>query len=354
MRKTIYKAIIEILINFFFSLLIYLFSNSKLWSEIFFLVIFLFILIEPALKILNKLTQRTKWFNAKWEDCLKFRKNIPRELDICNLGSSSAKYAFDYSDTGLKGANWALAPQTLDYDFRILKNYFSYLKKGATVLIPLCPFSGCIKNFENEKNNYKYYSFLHPVLILNYSPKTRRKAIRFFDKPFQVSPIKSLYRIFHDIPVETEKALEIKSLETNAQNFLCSWKKQFSITDLDYPLTEDVKSSIEFNSDILEKIVDFCIERDLKPVLVVPPITNILFSKFPKTFQEKYVFPILKKINLNNVLFLNYLEDERFSNLCFFSNSFYLSQRGRKKFTHQVLLDIGLIKKQKSLSKSGS
>lgn len=325
------------------AILAYIASGSILKAVIIFSILLLLAMIKPLLLIMNKLTQRTNWYKKKIEDVTKFRKNIPLDLDICNLGSNSGKFAFDYENTGLKGENWALGPQALSYDFRVLKNYFSYLKEGATVLIPLCPFSSCIKDFEDDKYNHKYYPFLHPILILNYSQLTSEKVMRFVSKPFQDSPLRSILRILRDIPAGNNKVMDDESLEVDAFNFINNWKQQFSISDLDAPVSEKNKDCITYNTNLLKEMFSFCIERNLKSVIVMPPMTRELCSKLTEAFRENYIYSFIREVNTNQVVFLNYFDDERFVDSKLYCNSYFLNQKGRKIFTKQVLNDLGLV-----------
>ena len=52
--------------------------------------IFVFLLL-----IINFLIKKSYWYQAKFGDALKF-KNIPKDLQIVNLGSNSGKFSFDY------------------------------------------------------------------------------------------------------------------------------------------------------------------------------------------------------------------------------------------------------------------
>lgn len=342
MRKMIKNLILKGLSSFCIAIFIYIVFGSKLTAMIVLLILLLLIIIKPALLVMNKLTQRTNWYKSKVGDGAKFCRNIPLGVDVCNLGSNSGKYAFDYGNTNLKGENWAMGPQTLSYDFRVLKNYFSYLKEGATVLIPLCPFSGCIKDFEEDEYNYKYYPFLHPILILNYSQSIRDKVLRFVNKPFEESPIKSLFRIIKDLPRENNMVMDDRSIESNSLMFVNSWKQQFLITDLDFPVSEKNRECITYNTNLLKEMISFCIERNLKPVIVIPPMTKILSSKFSETFRENYIYSFIREANTNQVVFLNYLDDERFMGSDLYFNSYFLNQKGRKLFTNQVLNDLGI------------
>ena len=137
--------------------------------------------------------------------------------------------------------------------------------------------------------------------------------------------------------------MDVESLEVNAYNFINNWKQQFSISDLDTPVSPKNKDCIVYNTNLLKEMISFCIERNLKPVIVIPPVTRALSSKFSETFRENYIYSFIKEANTNQVVFLNYFDDERFIDSNLFFNSFFLNLNGRKIFTSQVLSDLGLV-----------
>ncbi len=316
-------------------------------SVVAFSLLFL-VMIKPAILILNRLVQRTNWYQNQIADGLKFHKQIPFNLDMCNLGSNSGKFAFSYEGTGLKCENWAVGPQTLSYDFRVLKNYSSYLKEGATVLIPLCPFSGCVKDYVDDSANHKYYSFLNPILILNYSQSTKDKVMQFVNTPLQFSPRTAVKRLLKDVPATNDimlssSSMDAESLEKDANIFLKSWKREFSISDLDESVSEQNKECIAYNTNLLTEMISFCLERDLKPVVVLPPTAKALSSNFSESFRESYIYPLVRNASTLQVTFLNYLDDDRFSDNGLFLNSLFLNAKGRKVFTTAVMNELGLI-----------
>lgn len=305
-------------------------------------------MIKPVFLVLNKLVKRTNWYKNQLADGLKFRKQILFDLDICNLGSNSGKFAFSYEGTGLKGENWAVGPQTLSYDFRVLKNYFSYLRERATVLIPLCPFSGCVKEYVDDVVNHKYYSFLHPILILNYSQSTKEKVMRFANTPFQSSPLTASKRLIKDVPAANDvllgtKSMDVESLEKDANKYLDAWKLEFSISDLDAQVSEQNRACMAYNNNILTEMISFCLERNLKPIFVLPPTTKALSSKLSERFRESYIYSFIRNANTQHVPFLNYIDDARFSENELFFNSLFMNAKGRKVFTTAVLNDLGLL-----------
>jgi hypothetical protein len=214
------------------------------------------------------------------------------------------------------------------------------LKPGAIVLFPLCPFSSCIKDFEDDKINNKYYPFLHPILITNYSLQKKQKIMHFVDNPFQASPIKSLIRILSDLP---SKEIKTVDMEEDADIFMDSWKNQFSIVDLNDSLSVLNEQNLNYNSKLIIEIVDFCKERDLKPVFVIPPVHKALGLNFSEKFQQNYIYSCVNKEKNSQIVFLNYLNDSRFKDLDLFLNSYYLNDKGRKYFTSLLLKDLGIL-----------
>ncbi|MFK2344631.1 hypothetical protein ACIXNK_10290 [Bacteroides fragilis] len=99
-------------------------------------------ILRKIFRKVNGLLRRSYWVNeVVFPDCKKFWNHNTYGLELVNLGSSSAKYGFNYDGVDIKAANWAMAPQTFVGDYAILSNYSSYLKPGATILISFCPFS---------------------------------------------------------------------------------------------------------------------------------------------------------------------------------------------------------------------
>lgn len=66
-------------------------------------------LIEPSFykTLPRRLMVHSGWYHNLFEDAFRIQE-IPQHLDIINLGSNPAKFAFDYSGTGVKGFNLAV------------------------------------------------------------------------------------------------------------------------------------------------------------------------------------------------------------------------------------------------------
>ena len=240
-----------------------------------------------------------------------------------------------------------MAPESLAYNFRVLKNYFSLLKKDGTLLITMTPFGFCLKDYSNDLANAKYYRYLDFRLILGY---TRWKRYVLKKYPLLYSPVYALKGIVRDQPDDNRLALATnpmfsEELENDAIRWVENWKKQFSILDLDAPVSERNRENMVYNTNLLAGMISFSLERDLKPVIVLPPTTSALSSKFSDHFCETYIYSIVRNANTQGIPFLNYLRDDRFAKDELFFNSFFLNAKGRKVFTQGILSDLKLIKK---------
>jgi hypothetical protein len=103
------------------------------------------------------------------KDAVKFINGVPRGLEIVNTGSTFSMYGFDYKYFGKKGFNFAMAPQPLEYDLKILEQYSGHIEGNAVVVVVVCPFGFCVDNYVDDESSYKYYFFLDKGKINNYN-----------------------------------------------------------------------------------------------------------------------------------------------------------------------------------------
>lgn len=109
----------------------------------FYMISFIIVLIVLCLVVafvLNALYKRTNDYRNIFADTEKFRNDasIPNGLQLVNLGSNHPKFGFDYDGLNVKAMNWAVGPQSLEYDFAILRKECHHLADKAAVLIPIC------------------------------------------------------------------------------------------------------------------------------------------------------------------------------------------------------------------------
>ena len=275
-----------------------------------------------------------------------YRKHDERNFDLVNLGSSGGKWAFDYSGEDIKAMNWAQQPQTLLEDYNLLRNFHSILHPGGVVIITIMPFTSLNKS-TNLMDAMKYLKIgAHEPI----QPHLYKEAYRYAEYPilFKKSAIKALIKYFlrressmnrNAKAMFADNPMNQEQLEADALRWVNGWKCQFGIQSFEEPLTEQNKVGREFRVNLMRRLIDFCTERDYRPVYVIPPVTKHLAKYYTKSFEEIYIYSFLKEVN-RDIPLLDYSEEKEFCMDAYYFNSFFLNQHGRKLFTHRVISDL--------------
>lgn len=277
-----------------------------------------------------------------------YRDNLCRNLDVVNLGSNPALFGFFYEKN--RGQNWATGSQGFPMDFEILKSYHSYIKEGGYVLIPIMPFSS-ISNFLETRPDYwsdnYYMKFLKILDFVQVKRFPNFRKLQFKIRyPVFFNP-KLIYFIFHDVAEDkrlliANQTMQAFELEYDAKCWIRAWMKEFDVNQYDCFWGDKFKQYYESGVKILSEMIDFCLYRELKPVIITIPMSSYLAKEFNTEFRKKMITDFVNKANIKSVKFLDYMFDERFSNADLFNGSFFLNLEGRKKFTRQVMADLGL------------
>lgn len=310
------------------------------------IIVYFSIFAVIGLLLLNFLYRRTNHYNNQFVDARKFWKSANREcgLQIVNLGSNHPKFGLDYADTGVKGENWAVGPQTLEYDFAILRNNLDRLAPGATVIIPICLLKMFLFRQKSRSVHQKYYTFLPKEDIVDYSTWEKFCNIIF---PV-INPHRWLY-VIRDVKKDerfdlTSNPMTTKEqLEKDADMWIDIWDREFDIILPEPTLSEENLDDIRNNVRILREMLEFCASRGLKPVLTLLPVTETLSSRFSSSFIANHILRYLDEANAVNARVLNYLKDPRYTDSSLYINSFFMNSVGRHQLTKQVLTDLGLI-----------
>lgn len=298
-------------------------------------------------RIANKIIVKTVWYHEEfWKGTTKFWNLSSCDHSVVNLGSNSGKYAFNYDNLPVKGQNWAVGPQSLVHDFNVLKNYFSYLKEGGIVLIPVCPFS-CLQVKYSNDTNFKYYPILHPASIIGFDDAERTRAYKIRSNPFKEMPMYCIKKTLKEYLKKVSAKLKSKAkvdFDKNAETRINSWKRQFCITDLSAPMSDKHREEQSDRAETLREMVEFCKERNLRPYIVLPPVHPALSKRLPQAFLKDYVYDFIKTAISDSNIVLDYLNCETFHNDKYFQDSYLLNKQGAKNFTEKILKDLELIK----------
>lgn len=135
-----------------------------------------------------------------------------------------------------------------------------------------------------------------------------------------------------------------EQMKADAERWIKGWKHEFALSDFSQPLSLINKDGVNDAAEILNDMISFCKERDIKPVLVLPPMYHTLASKFDINARKVLLDDLLKTLDDKTVKFINYMDDSRFSHdITLFQDSFLLNKKGAKMFTKIVLRELGLI-----------
>lgn len=296
-------------------------------------------------KILNAWIKKSPWYTeGELRDCKKFWDGVPYNLDVINLGSNSAKYGFCYDNLSVNAFNMAMGPQCLLMDYNILQYYSDHLKQGATVIIPLCPFSSMAGY--NYLIDSKYHTFLPKERIPNYNKKTLAKIENLRNSPLSTYP---LMRCIVDVknlllrPLRRKRSEEV-NMEVNADNWIKAWKNEFEIVSFADTLSSENSKNRNDSALILHDIVAFCLSKGFKPTVVLPPVSENLLKRMDDSMRKNYIVDYIAMAKLPDDVFLDYLYSPEIShNSDLFSNAYFLNAEGAKVFTKLLLNKLEII-----------
>jgi hypothetical protein len=164
-----------------------------------------------------------------------------------------------------------------------------------------------------------------------------KMAVKF---PILFHPINSLTKLL-GVRLRRRRPACGSKIIADAENQLKEWKRQYSIADFNGPITEVNSRSRAANISVLSEMIEFCIGRELNPVIVVLPVSKAMSSCLSFGFLENFTHAFIKEANKKNVPVLDYLHDATgFDSEFFFQSPLCLNQEGGCLFTRKVLCDI--------------
>lgn len=298
--------------------------------------------------LLNALYKRTNHFNNQFVDVKKYWKpnSLRQNLDLVNLGSNHPKFGFDYSECKVAGENLAIGPQTFEYDFAVLRHNIGRLKKGATVLIPVCLLKFFLYRQDNRSIHAKYYTFLPAKDIVGYNLFEKLSKITF---PLLFNPKRFRFLIKdvkkdNRLNLETNPNTDESFLLKDAENWMKCWEREFNISFDSLKLSDKNKNDIQKNIEILKEMLAYCKQNDLNPIITILPVTKYLSSQFSEEFIQNHILAYIERANTINVPVLNFLKAERFTAPDYYINSFFMNRVGARMFTENVLEVLRIIK----------
>lgn len=296
-----------------------------------------FLVTAGTLAILIVLNTRYKQvMDHPYTDTNKFNymDSTYNNIQIANIGSSHGEYGFYYEtlskQMGYECFNFAMASQTYNYDYAILSMYRKHFDESSILFIPVSYFSfnNEVKNEEEKQSlNAKYYQFLSFQYIPGYDP--------FVDLVTHWFPILSAGTDLKKIlipPALKAQAAEVPS----AEEFAAKGQSRY-----DRHMTEKEEYFLPERAEELKKILAFCEQNNITPVLITTPYTTYYSSLVSDDFKTQFQSVINEIAGEYNVPYYDYSEDERFySHLEYFADADHLNNEGAAIFMETIQEEI--------------
>lgn len=283
----------------------------------------------------------------KYKDAVYKFNNIPKGIEVANLGSSHGLLSFDYSIENYKNLvcyNMALAQQTLDFDEKIFQQYIENFKEDSTIIICLSPFetNGIPDYVLNKKAKDRYYRFIKPQLIEDFSLNDWI-SINIFPYFLSPHPLKDLITISKEFSQKTENRKQAPVINeknygtASAEERIKQSEKLGGWTDL-FPPSEKGR---EFNLKKIDSIINLAKKHKINTVIVTTPITKDAFDVLQekKPYYDIYQFYKELEQKYPDTKFLNYL-DLFFKNDYLFSDNNHLNSTGAREFSRIIYSDL--------------
>jgi len=292
--------------------------------------------------ILNLLYTRTNYWKTivapGVEETIKF-KNVPKDIQLANVGSSHGLCSFDYSNIPYKGFNFALSGQYFLYDYAILKQYVDRFSGNAVLLIPISYFQITRIKSDFQDQRARYYSFLRRKYMDFYSIQEKLEKLSYDLVP--VLTAGDTFRFIFEDVVPSDESIVM----TESELIKYSIKKHESWTTDSKYVFDAGKEGFIYNKSLVSQIIEFCYVHDIRPVLLTTPVTSVLNSiyneKTPDFFDDFYRFINELQEVYPSLPYFDYSNDPRFENdFSLFRDGDHLNKVGAEKFTGIIITDL--------------
>lgn len=283
--------------------------------------------------MLGRNSEVYKRWKKEWEKY----KTVPFNIEVANLGSSGDANNFDYKLWRQQGFNFASAPQDMYYDNQVLEQYAEHLKEGAVVIICLSEFALIVDRYDDDSRSYKYYGYLEPNRIVNYS-KGKHFILKIapgllnadFIKQEMKEFIKKLLR--WDKRKDDSKELQ---LSIRSRKAMKNWMHEFG-WDREKILTPSQHEAIERSWLILERDIELCHNKGFVPMILIPPFNHNLKELMPTDILDDCLWKFISMIKERGIEVLDFWNDEELQRDEYYETSICLNEVGRKKFNKKV------------------
>ncbi len=268
-------------------------------------------------------------------------KDVPSDIQICNIGSSHTQFAINYDEfEGITGFNFAVPAQSFMYGLNMLKQYSANLAPGCIVIIPISYFD-YYEDYEKESIKIRERRFYYPILRLSLIEEFDIiDAIKYKWLPILTIKNEQLKYIIKDDTFAIKNYEEqYNQNKYTSSDGLVNLEGFLSENDINvYGHSKDFDKGVnDYGVDKLKEIIEFCIERSCRPLLITTPFTSYYndADDFQHGFYDEYYALTNEVVNEFELDYWDYSHDERFKDdlTLFFDNNHLNKGKGMDLFT---------------------
>lgn len=269
-----------------------------------------------------------------------YKENIIKtkgdSIETLILGSSHTYYGINPAVLGMNSFNFANVSQSIYYDYNLLANNIKYCPTLKNIIIPISYFS-MSKKLNSGEENWRKYNYHH-----------------YMDCKTKIIPKYNIgyYSLLLSKSVFNEFRTGIKYLILDKDKLACSkygWGTACKEgNDCDFVKSgklaskrhENNSSDFNRNINLLNDIINLAKERNINVFMITTPTTKYYSDNLNPDKLYKIINKCINISNVNdNVFYINYLTDNRFS-LKYFYDSDHLNNVGAVFFSEILKKDV--------------
>lgn len=276
---------------------------------------------------------------------MKVITKVPNNLRLAVFGSTYAMYALNtFTDLRLNAFNFAMDAQSIEIDNLLLHKYASHISDGATVIFG---FAACVTfyRYRMTTDKSKYYRIFKPKELPDYSFLNNIKRVISLTNIKNRLKVALLGNPNTDYCIAPEEGCASREKrDYYLKSLVNGWIDLFGLQDLkEKDVSAKNQANMDFNTELLVSMVEFCLQHNWKPVLVITPFSHLLNEYFGKDFLDNSIRSMLGKVAaMYNIPYLDYQNTPEFQldYSAYSDGGFRMSRYGSRKFTKLLLGDL--------------
>ena len=298
------------------------------------------VLLVAALMVAEKIFERTNFYKQNYSETDKLYG--ASKVDYINTGSTFASYGLDYNLAGADGINLALCPQPLAVDYKMLKHFACRYNPGATVFITIADLAFAKRSYTEARVTDKYFKFFSNSELDAYHPLRALRA-KYFPVLYSW---KNFLRFYRDIRLNSDRDVrvnenDLEAVAADAYKRCAAWKQEFALDNLqDGAQSNRFTEEFAYTREIVAKMITWCREHDLKPVLVNLPVTKEMANNFSNEFLDAFYYDHINKLSQDmDVKFIDLQKNDKLTDYLLYLDSCRLNKAGREIVTKVLLAE---------------